>query len=252
MKTKELFSFRFFPSLQNRDEYFEQLLSEEKPLSKSLNLGFFLLIFAFAYGAAMGSYHSFEQALSAALKVPVLFALSIIICIPALFIIQYILGSRLKPVQMLNIILSGFVLITAIMVSFIPIVILFLLTGGDYYFLQLLHIAIFILSGIFGMKHIIDALRYTCENKGIYPKTGVEVAKFWVVILGLVGIQLAWNLRPFTGDYGKPFALFREYEGNFYSAIIYSFNKLLEDGDTPKKSFNYPQPIKKDSVFLTP
>jgi len=42
-----------------------------------------------------------------------------------------------------------------------------------------------------------------------------------------VGIQLAWNLRPFLGDREKGFELFREYEGNFYAALIYSVNKLI-------------------------
>ncbi len=250
MKVSEIFCFRYFPSLQNRDEYFEQLLNNEHEAVKFVNLYLLVLAFSFAYGLAMGSYHSPEQALSAGIKVPVLFSLSIIICLPALFIIQFILGSRLRLGQMINIILSGFVLITSIMVSFIPVVVLFLLTGGDYYFLQLLHIGIFILSGIFGMKNVIDALRYSCERKGVYPKTGVEVAKFWIVILGLVGIQLAWNLRPFTGDYGKPFALFRHYEGNFYSAIIYSFNQLVEGEKKTGKPYYYPQPVKQDSLFL--
>ena len=104
--------------------------------------------------------------------------------------------------QMIAIIQSGFMLTTAIMVSFIPIVIFFLLTGSNYYFLQLLHIGIFVVSGIFGTKTIIDALKYSCEKKGVYPRVGVDVFKFWIIILAFVGIQLAWNLRPFRWKQG--------------------------------------------------
>lgn len=226
MEYLHVFSFEFFPSFQNRDDYFERITSKEHLLSKILSLYLVMNLFSFMYGIAMGSYHSFAQAISAGIKVPVLFSLSLLICLPAFFIIQYILGSKLRLYQMITIILSGFVLTTAIMVSFIPIVVFFLLTGGDYYFLQLLHIAIFFLAGVFGMKMIIDALKFSCEKKDVYPRIGVEVFKFWFVILGIVGIQLAWNLRPFTGDKGKPFALFRNYEGNFYTAVIYSINQL--------------------------
>jgi hypothetical protein len=49
------------------------------------------------------------------------------------------------------------------------------LTGGNYYFLQLLHISVFILSGLFGMKTVIDALKFSCEKQKIYPRVGVTV-----------------------------------------------------------------------------
>jgi len=57
------------------------------------------------------------------------------------------------------------------------------------------------------------------------------VFRFWVVILAFVGIQLAWNFRPFLGDRGQPYELFREYEGNFYTALIYSAEQLIGGRD---------------------
>ncbi len=121
-----------------------------------------------------------------------------------------------------------------------PIVIFFLLTGSNYYFLQLLHIVVFVFSGIFGMMIIIEALKYSCEKKSVYPQTGVSVFQIWIVIMAFVGMQLAWNLRPFLGDRGEPYQTFRHYQGNFYTAVIYSFKQLYgsenNDGHTYKKS----------------
>ena len=233
MKSGKLFSFEFFPTLQNREEFFQKITSEENVWRRLINQYLLQTIFAFAYGVVMGGYHSFYQALAAGVKVAVLFNLALLICFPAFFIIQYILGSKLRATQMISIILSGFVLTTAIMVSFVPIIIIFLLTGGNYYFLQLLHIVIFILSGVFGMKTVVDALRYSCEEKNVYPHTGVVVFRFWVVILAFVGIQLAWNFRPFLGDRGEGFTWFRDYEGNFYAALIYSVKQLMAGEDEP-------------------
>jgi hypothetical protein len=143
---------------------------------------------------------------------------------------------------MISIVLSGFVLTTAIMISFIPVVIIFLLTGSNYYFLQLLHILIFILSGLFGMKTIVDALKFSCEKKNVYPQIGVVIFRFWVIILVFIGIQLAWNFRPFLGDRDRPFELFRNYEGNFYAALIYSAKQLVEPKPKPPdKEFDYKQ-----------
>ncbi|MBM4177111.1 MAG: hypothetical protein FJ213_13215 [Ignavibacteria bacterium] len=251
MEKPKVISFSLLPSFQNKEEYFEKLIDEKYSVIKIVNLLLLMILFSFLYGVAVGSYHSFAQAVAAGIKIPVLFLLALIICLPALFIIQYTLGSKLKLHQMVSIIISGFVLTTSIMVSFIPIVIFFLLTGGNYYFLQLLHIAIVALSGFFGIRMIVEALKYSCEKKGVYPKIGVTVFKFWFVILAIVGIQLAWNLRPFTGDQGKPFALFREYEGNFYAAIIYSINQLLEGNNEPNVKYKIPKENnEQDSLFL--
>ncbi|KPK95729.1 hypothetical protein AMJ80_03895 [bacterium SM23_31] len=228
MEKRKLISFDFLPTFQNKDDFFQKITRDEGVLKKILNLYLLLNIFAFLYGVVMGSYHGVLQAAASGVKVAVLFSLVLLICFPAFFIIQFILGSKLRLYQMVAIILSGFVLTTSIMVAFTPIVIFFLLTGGNYYFLQLLHISIFFLSGIFGMKTVIDALKFSCEKKSIYPHTGVVIFRFWVVILAFVGIQLAWNLRPFLGDRGEPFKLFREYEGNFYTALIYSVRQLSD------------------------
>jgi hypothetical protein len=133
---------------------------------------------------------------------------------------------------MVFIILSGFVLTSAIAISFAPIVILFQVTGGNYHFLQLLHVAIFIFSGIFGMRLMVEALKFACEKKDIYPHIGVNVFRIWMIILAFVGIQIAWNLRPFLCNKTEEFKLFRKYEGNFYTAIIYSVQQLVKPPNT--------------------
>lgn len=252
MESSKRIAFDFFPSFQNKDEYFEKIITDKGSSDKATTLYLLMNLFSFLYGLAMGSYHSVAQAIAAGIKVPLLFSLSLLICFPAFFIIQFMLGSRLKLKQMITIILSGFVLTTSIMVSFIPIVIFFLLTGGNYYFLQLMHITIFTFAGLFGMRTIIDALKFTCEKKGIYPKIGVDIFRIWVVILAIVGIQLAWNLRPFTGDKDKEFILTRNYEGNFYTAVIYSVNQLFSGSEQERYYRNVPmkESSKKDSVFL--
>ena len=215
------------PTLQNTEEYYERLVGEISIASRIIRLSLIFLGCTFLYGLIMGSTTGLLQALSAGVKVPVLFAVSFFICFPAFFLLQFILGSRLKLSQMVLIVLAGFVLTGAIMISFSPIIVLFMLTGGNYHFLQLLHVAVFVLSGLFGMKSVLDALKFSCDRKNVYPRTGVVVFRFWVVILAFVGIQLAWNLRPFLAQKEEPFVLFRKYEGNFYAAVLYSIDQLL-------------------------
>jgi hypothetical protein len=219
--------FRIF---QNTESYFDERNKEQ---SKKLILNQLLIIcvFTFLYGVVMGSYHSFLQSLAAGLKVTFLFLSSILICFPSFFVIQQVLGSKMTLKQMVFIVLSGFVLTSAIAFSFAPIIILFQITGGNYHFLQLLHVAIFIFSGIFGMRLMVEALKFACEKKDIYPHIGVTVLRIWIIILAFVGIQLAWNLRPFLCNKTEEFKLFRKYEGNFYTAIVYSVQQLVSKND---------------------
>lgn len=226
-----------FKIFQNKESYFDDL---DKKESNSLILFQILVIcaFAFVYGIVMGSYHSFLQSVVAGVKVIALFLFTIIICFPSFFIIQQVLGSKMSVRQMVNIVLSGMVLMSSILLSFTPIVIFFQLTGGNYHFLQLLHVAVFIFSGIFGLRLMVEALKYACEKKAIYPQIGVTVFKIWIIILAFVGIQLSWNLRPFMCEKNEEFKLFRKYEGNFYTAIIYSVKQLTSDKDKQADTLN--------------
>ncbi|MCK9220607.1 MAG: hypothetical protein PHF97_10855 [Bacteroidales bacterium] len=223
-----------FKIFQNKESFFSEINIKQ---SNRLILNQILIIslFAFLYGAVMGSSHSLIQSIVAGIKIIVLFLSTVIICFPSFFIIQQVLGSKMSVRQMMIIVLSGLVLTSTIAISFTPIVIVFQITGGNYHFLQLLHVAIFIFAGIFGMRLMVDALKYACENKDIYPKIGVNVFRIWIIIFAFVGIQLAWNLRPFLCEKNEEFKIFRKYEGNFYTAIVYSVEQLVSPTGNPEK-----------------
>jgi hypothetical protein len=234
-----------FRVFQHTESWFEERNKRE---SDKLILKQIIVICActFVYGLVMGSFHSPLQSLVAGVKVVFLFLCTLLICFPSFFIIQQVLGSRMSLRQMMIIVSGGFLLTAVIALSFAPIVIFFQVTGGNYHFLQLLHVAIFLFSGIFGMKLIIDALKYACDKKNIYPQIGVNVFRIWIIILAFVGIQLSWNLRPFLCNKSEEFKLFRKYEGNFYTAIVYSVQQLMKRNDLPET----PQP--KDHNFYYP
>jgi hypothetical protein len=219
-----------FNIFHSKEAYFEEM--DRKRSARLIYKQIFIIcLFGFLYGLIMGSFHSFLQALVAGIKVMMLFITTLLICFPSFYIIQQILGSKLSFKQMIIIILSGFVLASTITLSFAPVIIFFQITGNNYHFLQLLHVAVFIFAGIFGMKLMVDALKFACDKKNIYPQIGVTVFRVWVIILAFVGVQLAWSLRPFLGDKNEGFQLFRKYEGNFYTAIVYSFDQLFLGSD---------------------
>jgi hypothetical protein len=222
-----------FKVFQSSDEYFELLSDSEFSKKYVIKQMLFILLFTFIYGVVMGSYNGFQQSMITGIKIPCLIFLSLIVCFPALFVIQYMIGSTMTLYQMTNIILAGFFVFSTISLSFAPIVVFFMITGDNYAFLKLLHVAIFTFSGIFAIKSIIEGLTFSCEKKNIYPKLGMKIFKIWVVILAFVSSQLAWNLRPFVGSHDLPLELFRHRQSNFYVAVIQSVADLFEPEKTP-------------------
>ena len=217
-----------FDVFQNQSAYFQRVSDQQQHRPLMLSQLLTIFVFTFCYGLVMGSHHSLLQAVSSGVKLFVLFALALLICFPSFYIVQLILGSKIRLGHMLVIILSGFVFTSAIMLAFAPIVVFFQLTGDNYYFLQLLHVAVFIFSGIFGMRLVVEALKHACEESNVYPKLGVTIFRIWMFIFAFVGIQLAWNMRPFLGSPHLDFELFRdETQGNFYSTLLGATGKLL-------------------------
>ncbi len=243
--------FNVFKVFQQGDEYFELLNNQDNAKKYLCRQALLILLFSFIYGLVMGSFNGITQSLVTSIKMPALIFLSLFICFPAFYVIQFMLGSKMSLFHMANMIMSGFIVFTTIALSFSPIVLFFMITGNNYSFLKLLHVAIFIFSGIFGMRTIVNGLKYSCERMNVYPKMGINVFKFWIIIFAFVSVQLAWNLRPFVGSKDLSFELFREKEGNFYLAIIQSLKDFMNDGNQGKdnvKTLPDRVPILEDTI----
>jgi len=217
-----------FEIFLNRDGYFEKVSEDKYP--GSIIKGQLLLIFlaAFAYGLIMGSYNGVAQAFSSGLKLILLILLTLAICFPSFYIVQLLLGSKMKLRQLIIILLGGFVMLSTILVAFAPIVLFFQLSNSPYPFLQLLHFFVFVFAGIWSMRTVVETLKIACEKKNIYPKIGITIFRVWIFILAFVGIQLSWNLRPFIGSKDMPFEIFRkETQTNIYATLMGSVGRLL-------------------------
>jgi hypothetical protein len=242
--------FSIFKVFQQSDEYFEMLSDSTFSRKYVYKQALFILLFTFIYGVVMGSYNGFLQCMITGIKIPCLIFLSLLICFPALFVIQYMIGSTLTMYQMANIILSGFFVFSTISLSFAPIVVFFMITSDNYSFIKLLHVAIFIFSGIFAVKTITEGLTFSCEKKNIYPKLGMKIFKIWVVILAFVSSQLAWNLRPFVGSRDLPLELFRAKESNFYVAVIQSAAGMFKTVGDKEKTIDKVPEQKSDTASI--
>ncbi|HEY9882479.1 MAG TPA: hypothetical protein V6C98_02605 [Thermosynechococcaceae cyanobacterium] len=176
------------------------------------------------YGAIIGSYHSLPQVASSAIKLPALYLITLVICLPTLYIFNALFGSKQTIGQHFTYLLTAVSVIAILLCGFAPVTLFFLITVNDYSFFLLLNVAIFALTGIIGVTFLYQVMKPISDNDGDQgAKVRKNILRFWLVLYGFVGSQLGWTLRPFLGSQGQ-FELFRPREGSFFSGV---WNALL-------------------------
>jgi hypothetical protein len=174
--------------LSDRDRFFAEVVAGEGLAGKLRHATATLVALAALYGAAAGAYAGAAQAASAALKLPLLFLGTLAICFPGFFVIQVLVGSRLKFGQVLALVLAALALCATLLAAVVPVTLFFLLTGANYYFLILLHVVIVLGAGLVGMMALHEGLAFACEQRGVYPRKAMAIMKVWAVLFAFVGI----------------------------------------------------------------
>ncbi|MCF7762391.1 MAG: hypothetical protein K9N62_01830 [Verrucomicrobia bacterium] len=220
--------------LRDREPLFDELF-EGRNLGR--NLRWFcltIMVLSGFYGLTMGLAglvsnigNGLLQMVSSAIKVPVLYLLSVAVCYPVLFIVVVLMGSKLHFTQTLGLILLALTLNSILLASCAPIVLFFFFTGASYHFLKVLHVAIMAFSGCWAMLALWQGLQAVCEKSALYPKRAIRILQVWMLVFGFVGTQMAWSLRPFVGSPDLGFEWLRmNQDGNFYEAVWYSVRQL--------------------------
>lgn len=219
--------------LSDREQFYAEVAAGEGLAGKLAHAAVTLVVLSALYGAAAGAYAGPAQAMAAAIKLPLLFLGTLAICFPGFFVVQVLVGSRLRLAQVLALVLGALALSAILLAAVVPVTAFFLFTGANYHFLTLLHVVIVLGAGLVGMVTLHEGLAFACEQRGVYPRKAMAIMQAWAVLFAFVGIQMAWNLQPFVGDRGVPFQLFRHSEGNFYTAVVYSIERLAGGKEAP-------------------
>ena len=185
------------------------------------------IAFLALYGAVIGSSLNILQALSSAIKLPMLFLLTSAICLPTLYFFNILFGGKQSLSQNLALILTPITVTAALMFSFAPITLFFMLTTSDYQFFKLLNVVFFTIAGITGMWFLVQGMRIVSTS----DEPGLRLRRWawwlWIIAFAFVGSQMAWTLRPFIGYPGAKFELVRQLGGNFYANILSSIGEVL-------------------------
>lgn len=213
--------------LRDRQIFLEEVRNGIKIESKIFSLIVASSLFFAIYGAIIGASNSWQQMLVSTTKLPALYLLTLLICLPTLYFFDILFGSKADFKQYTLLSLTTVAVISVLLFSFAPITLFFLISIRDYHFFLLLNVAIFSLTGFIGVRLFYKGVKTVMEFNEATPKIRTQLLLFWLVLYGLVGSQLGWTLRPFFGAPGEPFQLFRNVEGNFYSQVIRSIFALF-------------------------
>jgi hypothetical protein len=245
--------------LRDRESVWRQIKTEYNMNTLILHMLISVALALACYGAVMGYYTKEPlQALSSAIKLPLLFLLTLAICLPTLYLFNLVFGARLSVRQALALVLVAITVTSVLTLAFAPISLFFLMTAPGYSFFKILNVSILAMTGFIGLGFLMGGMRSmnalpVSEQAADHQEAAVEetaaeqlelvgmsagrqvlahkpvaaprrvstsLLNIWILLYAFVGTQLAWTLRPFFGDPGQAFEIFRKLEGNFYVNIV--------------------------------
>ncbi len=212
--------------LRAREHLFEDLFNEDNINKQISYFSLYALMFSFIYGLTVGMFSGGFQIMASGIKVPLILFGTLIICLPALYTFNVLLGSRLSLKQTLSTLLIVTYLISLILVSFAPILFFFTLSTDSRNFFSILNMVFCLVSGGFGISLLWRGMKFLTLRSGSEPD--LTIIRIWSLIYMFVGTQFAWILRPFIGESGE-FLLFRKLKGNFYLYLIELIKNLFQN-----------------------
>lgn len=215
--------------LRDRGRFFAEIREGRSISSKIQAMLLSCFVFLAAYGFVMGASHSIPQALSAMLKLPILFLLTLAICAPSLHFFNILFGSKQTILQTIALILTAISTSSVLLFSLAPITLFFLLTNSGYQFYKLLNVVFFVIAGSLGAVFLRQGMHVVTELEG---DEGIQTRRMifylWVLVYGFVGSQMAWTISPFMGNPNDSFMLMKPLGGNVYADILKAIQELLK------------------------
>jgi len=184
--------------------------------------------------ASLGGQHLGRTILSVA-KLPFVFLASGLICLPTLYYNSVLFGSRLRFLQTIALILTAQTVSATLTLGFMPISLLFWISGAEPVFLMVLNTGVMGLAAVLGLVFLIQGV-LTIED--VQPRAEITwltwltmlikggfrsvVLMGWLLVYGLVGAQLSWVVRPFFG------VSLSQYGDSFWSSMATLVSELLK------------------------
>ncbi|MGN9906010.1 hypothetical protein ACTMTJ_00495 [Phytohabitans sp. LJ34] len=157
--------------LRDRQSIWQQIVDERELGQLTRHMLASSAIALALYGAVLGAFHSVLMALTSAVKLPLLFLVTLAICLPTLYLFNLVFGARLSVRQALAMVMVAITVTAMLAVAFAPISLFFLITAPDYGFFKLLNVAILTLSALVGLRFLTGGMQVLNEHGLLAPAT---------------------------------------------------------------------------------
>jgi hypothetical protein len=213
--------------MRDRLSFFEEVRTRRDLGAKLRSMILSTLVYLALFGVVLGMSHSWQQALMSAVKLPMLFLVTLLICLPTLYFFNLLYGSQLTFQQTTTLMMAAVTITGALTLAFASIALFFWLTVGEQYtILILLNVGILGISSWWGLSFLRQGMRHI-QRDAMDVRQG-RILMTWLVIYAFVGTQMAWALRPFFGVPDEPFVILRSDGGTFVGSMLTAFGWLLQ------------------------
>ncbi|HQN43490.1 MAG TPA: hypothetical protein PLA25_05110 [Anaerolineaceae bacterium] len=208
--------------LKDPKAFYQSVQRNENLKGKALGLLISIVVFLMIYGFVTGLSHGWLQGLSTAIKMPLLFLLTLLFTLPALYFFALaLLNVRFSVAQAGIIVLSGIGVSAFLLLGLSPVTLFFVLTSSNYAFFQLVAVIFVAISGVTGLYYVLNGFKWVDQNREMANSSlGNALLRMWVVLYGFVGAQMTWRLSPFIGDPLTPFEIIHPSRDNFFVDVI--------------------------------
>ena len=171
------------------------------------------------YGLTMGSFRGAFPALMSGLKLPWLFLFSLGISLPALYVLNVLMGPRLDLRSCLRLLTLAVSVNAMALASYAPFSVLFTLasTRQAYHTLVLMHVVVFALAAAASVAVVAMLFRAVARARGV--RWSPVFVAVWLLLYAFIGLKMAWILRPWIGDWSQEYRPFRDLRGSFYGSV---------------------------------
>ncbi|GAB3964509.1 hypothetical protein V1634_01315 [Plantactinospora veratri] len=145
--------------LRDRQSIWQQIVAERDLNALTGQMLASSAIALACYGAVLGAFHSVLMALTSAVKLPLLFLVTLAICLPTLYLFNLVFGARLSIRQAISMVMVAITVTSMLAVAFAPISLFFLITAPNYAFFKLLNVAILTLSALVGLRFLTGGMQ---------------------------------------------------------------------------------------------
>jgi hypothetical protein len=118
----------------------------------------------------LGASNGWLQALVSTVKLPMLFLVTLAICLPTLYLFNLVFGARLSVLQACALIMVAITVTAVLTFAFAPISLFFLITARSYAFFKLLNVAILTLTALVGLRFLTSGMRALNRHTVLFSK----------------------------------------------------------------------------------